>query len=101
MWSARLNAEHLEGDAMAAPPNVRKYVVFEEQVLAESGLAVSPALTRVVVGAVAPNPRAGEPAPGDNTPLVALSEALGEDLTRRALERIGDAVSIRAYGKAA
>jgi hypothetical protein len=86
---------------MAAPLNVRKYVVFEEQVLAESGLAVSPALTRVVVGAVAPNPLAGEPAPADNTPLVALSEALGEDLTRRALERIGDAASIRAYGKAA
>jgi hypothetical protein len=86
---------------MAAPQNIRKYVVFEEQVLQEGGLAVSPALTRVVVGAVAPNPLVGERAPADITPLVALSEALGVDLTRRALERIGDAASIRAYGKAA
>jgi hypothetical protein len=87
--------------AMTTPPTVRKYVGFEEEVLQESGLAVAPALTRVVVGAVAPNPLAGQPAPADITPLVALSEALGEALTRRALERIGAASSIRAYGKAA
>jgi hypothetical protein len=86
---------------MAAQLYVRKFVQFEEQVHAESGLPVSPPLTRVVVGAVAPNPLAGKPAPTDLTPLVELSEALGVQLTTRALDRIGDPAGIRAYGKAA
>jgi hypothetical protein len=86
---------------MAAQPAVRKFVQFEEQVHVESGLPVSPPLTRVVVGAVAPNPLAGKPAPTDISPLVELSEALGEQLTTRALDRIGDPAGIRAYGKAA
>jgi hypothetical protein len=86
---------------MAAQPVVRKFVQFEEQVHAESGLPVSPPLTRVVVGAVAPNPLAGKPAPTDISPLVELSESLGEQLTTRALDRIGDPAGIRAYGKAA
>ena len=86
---------------MGAQVDVRKFVRFEEQVHAESGLAVSPPLTRVVVGAVAANPLAGKPAPTDITPLVKLSEALGVQLTTRALERLGDPAGIRAYGKAA
>jgi amino acid synthesis protein len=86
---------------MAAQPAVRKFVQFEEQVHAESGLPVSPPLTRVVVGAVTPNPLAGKPAGTDLSPLVELSEALGEQLTTRALDRIGDPAGIRAYGKAA
>jgi hypothetical protein len=86
---------------MAAQPAVRKFVQFEEQVHAESGRAVSPPLTRVVVGAVAPNPLAGTPASTDIAPLVELSEVLGEQLTARALDRIGDPAGIRAYGKAA
>jgi hypothetical protein len=86
---------------MAAQPAVRKFVQFEEQVHAESGHAVSPPLTRVVVGAVAPNPLAGTPASTDISPLVELSEVLGERLTARALDRIGDPAGIRAYGKAA
>src|SRR5262245_29341886 len=86
---------------MAVHPNIRKYVHFEEEVLREGGLAVAPPLTRVVVGAVVPNPLVGSPGGTDLTPLVALSETLGEDLTRRALRRIGDASSLRAYGKAA
>jgi hypothetical protein len=86
---------------MTTQLDVRKYVLFEEQVLREGGLDVAPPLTRVVVGAVAPNPLVGAPGGADVAPLVALSEALGEALTRRALERIGAASSIRAYGKAA
>jgi len=62
---------------------------------------VSPALRRIVVGAVAPNPLAGESGLTDIAALVGMSEVLGEVLTRRALERIGDPSSIRAYGKAA
>ena len=86
---------------MAGQVGVRKFVQFEEEIHAESGLPVSPPLTRVVVGAVAANPLAGEPAPTDIAPLVTLSEALGEQLTTRALDRIGDPAGIRAYGKAA
>lgn len=86
---------------MAAELDVRKFVQFEEEVHAESGLPVSPPLTRIVLGAVAPNPLAGKPASTDLTPLVELSEALGVRLTARALERIGDPAEIRAYGKAA
>jgi hypothetical protein len=86
---------------MAARLDIRKYVVFEEEVLREGGLDVAPPLTRIVVGAVAPNPLVGAPGGADIAPLVALSEALGEALTHRALERIGAASAIRAYGKAA
>jgi len=86
---------------MAAQPAVRKFVQFEEQVHAESGLPVTPPLARVVVGAVAANPLAGQPASTDISPLVELSEVLGEQLTTRALDRIGDPAGIRAYGKAA
>ena len=82
-------------------PAVRKYVVFEEQVVHESGVALSPALRRVVIGAVAANPLAGQPGLTDISALVELSEVLGKSLTERALERIGDPSSIRAYGKAA
>jgi hypothetical protein len=82
-------------------PAVRKYVLFEEQVVHESGTAVSPALRRVVAGAVAANPLAGLSGPTDVSALVEMSEVLGEVLTRRALERIGEPSSIRAYGKAA
>ncbi|MHA6618961.1 amino acid synthesis family protein [Pseudonocardia sp. DLS-67] len=86
---------------MAEQPAVRKFVQFEEQVHVESGRPVSPPLTRIVVGAVAANPLAGRPASTDISPLVELSEVLGEQLTTRALDRIGDAAGIRAYGKAA
>lgn len=86
---------------MAVEPNIRKYVHFEEQVLREGGLAVAPPLTRLVVGVVVSNPLVGTAGGTDIAPLVALSETLGEALTRRALERIGDASSLRAYGKAA
>ena len=63
--------------------------MFEEQVLREGGLDVAPPLTRVVIGAVAPNPLVGMPGRADIAPRVAPSEALGEALTHRALERIG------------
>ncbi|MQA04458.1 MAG: amino acid synthesis family protein [Streptosporangiales bacterium] len=79
---------------------IRKYVQFEEEVHQEHGRSVTPVLTRVVVGAVARNPLAGQ-ASTDIAPLVELSVALGEALTQRALARLGDAATLRAYGKAA
>jgi hypothetical protein len=86
---------------MVAQPSVRKYVSFEEEVVHESGVALSPPLRRVVVGAVAANPLAGQAGLTDIAPLVAMSEVLGTSLTERALERSGDPSTIRAYGKAA
>jgi hypothetical protein len=80
---------------------VRKIVLFEEEVLTEGGAAVSPPLRRVVAGAVFRNPLAGSPVGTDLAPLVELSVELGELLTRRALERLGDPGDLRAYGKAA
>lgn len=80
---------------------MRKIVLFDEEVLAESGAAVSPPLRRVVAGAVFANPLAGAPVGTDLTPLVERSVELGERLTRRALERLGDPRGLRAYGKAA
>src|SRR5690606_16931670 len=80
---------------------VRKFVLFEEEVREENGRPVEPSLSRVVVGAVAPNPLAGQPASADIAPLVELSVELGEALTHRALDRLGEASGLRAYGKAA
>jgi hypothetical protein len=90
----------IKGGAVAQPA-VRKFVLFEEEVVHESAVPLSPALRRIVVGAVAPNPLAGQAGLTDVSALVEMSEVLGEILTRRALERIGDPSSIRAYGKAA
>ena len=86
---------------MVAEPAVRKYVLFEEEVVHEGGVELAPPLRRVVVGAVAANPLAGQPGLTDISPLVEISEVLGRVLTERALERVGEPSSVRAYGKAA
>ena len=62
---------------MVAQVAVRKYVLFEEEVVHESGLEVSPALRRIVVGAVAANPLAGASGLTDVATLVEVSEVLG------------------------
>ncbi|UNB52792.1 amino acid synthesis family protein [Mycolicibacterium sp. YH-1] len=86
---------------MSAVLSVRKFVHFEEEIRQENGQPVEPALSRIVVGAVAKNPLAGSSVAADIAPLVELSVRLGEILTTRALDRLGDASAIRAYGKAA
>jgi hypothetical protein len=86
---------------MSNGPDIRKIVKFDEEVLSENGAFVSPALRRCVVGAVLKNPLAGAPVGTDLAPLVDISVALGEALTRRALAGLGEAGELRAYSKAA
>jgi hypothetical protein len=80
--------------------SVRKTVMYVEEIESEFGAKVSPPLKRVAVGSVIANPLAGKPAGTDLKPLIELSEALGESMTRRALAVLGNA-PLRAYGKAA
>lgn len=80
---------------------VRKTVMFFEEIDSEYGARISPPLRRVAVGSVVANPLAGKPPGADLKPLIALSEELGEAMTRRALAVLGDAASLRSYGKAA
>jgi hypothetical protein len=80
--------------------SVRKTVMYVEEIESEFGTKVSPPLKRVAVGSVIANPLAGKPAGADLKPLIELSEALGESMTRRALAVLGNA-PLRAYGKAA
>ena len=80
---------------------IRKIVTFAEEVTAHNGKPLDKPLRRVVMGAVIDNPLAGMAVGTDLKPLIALSEELGEMLTRRALEIVGPAKGLRAYGKAA
>lgn len=80
---------------------IRKTVVFDETIHRESGAEVSPAVRRTVVAAVLTNPLAGRPLADDLSPLISLSETLGETLTLTALKILGGPDRLRAYGKAA
>lgn len=79
---------------------IRKIVVFEETINQLHGVEVDPPLRRCIAGAVLKNPLAGQRGVTDLTELVDLSVKLGELLTQQALVRLGDAASLRAYGKA-
>lgn len=81
--------------------SVRKTVMFFEEIDSEYGARISPPLRRVAVGSVVANPLAGKPAGADLKPLIALSEELGESMTRRALALLGEVSLLRSYGKAA
>jgi hypothetical protein len=80
--------------------NVRKTVMYVEEIDTEYGAKLTPGLKRVAVGSVVANPLAGKPAGADLKPLIEMSEALGESMTRKALAVLGNA-PLRAYGKAA
>lgn len=80
--------------------NVRKTVMYVEEIDTEYGAKLTPPLKRVAVGSVVTNPLAGKPAGADLKPLIEMSEALGESMTRRALAVLGNA-PLRSYGKAA
>jgi hypothetical protein len=81
--------------------DVRKYVYVEEQVVRQNDVVIEPPVSRVAIGAVFENPLAGQGAATDLAPLIAISEELGTLLTERALDRLGSASTLRAYGKAA
>jgi hypothetical protein len=81
--------------------DIRKIVVFEEEIAVENGTRLPVPLRRVAVGAVLKNPLARKPVGTDLAPLIDLSVKIGEMLTTRALALIGDAKQLRAYSKAA
>ena len=81
--------------------DIRKIVVFEEEIAVENGTRLPVPLRRVAVGAVLKNPLARKPVGTDLAPLIDLSVKIGEMLTKRALALIGDAKLLRAYSKAA
>ena len=79
---------------------LRKIVVFTEDVLSEGGLRLASPTRRVAAGGVISNPFAGKPLVDDFSELVDISVEVGEILSQRALEALGD-LEPRAYGKGA
>lgn len=85
---------------MAEKYGVRKFVYAEEEIWVEGRGEMRQPLRRSATGAVFQNPLAAAPG-GELGELVTLSEKLGAELTRRALNRMGCAAAdLRAYGKA-
>jgi hypothetical protein len=80
---------------------VRKTVIFQEEVATEKGARLDSPLRSVVVGTVLKNPLATKPVGTDLKPLVDISVELGEKMTRTALSLIGEAKALRAYTKGA
>jgi hypothetical protein len=78
--------------------DIRKIVVFGEEINSEYGAPVKPALRRIAIGAVFKNPLLGQPAGADLQPLIKLSTELGEVMTKRALDILGTS-ELRAYTK--
>ena len=78
--------------------DIRKTVIFGEEINSEYGAPVKPALRRIAVGAVFKNPLLGQPAGADLQPLIKLSTELGEVMTKRALDILGTS-ELRAYTK--
>ena len=79
---------------------LRKIVVFTEDVLCEGGLRLASPTRRVAASGVISNPFAGKPPVDDFSELVDISVEVGEILSQRALEALGD-LEPRAYGKGA
>lgn len=81
--------------------DIRKTIVFDEEIAVENGSRLSFPLRRVAIGVVLKNPLANAPIDTDLTPLIDLSVEIGEILTKKALVLLGDAKQLRAYSKAA
>lgn len=79
---------------------VRKYVSYREEILSEGGRPADGApLVKVAVAAVIPNPSPGA-FQEDVSTNFPLSVEVGHELTKRALELLGDA-EVASYGKGA
>lgn len=76
--------------------DVRKWATFIEEIRTEMGRGDGPPLRKVAVCAVVRNPDAGKFV-YDLSDLVAASEALGDELSRRAAAALGEPVE--SYGK--
>lgn len=81
--------------------DVRKTVVFQEEVAIENGSRLASPLRRVVVGSILKNPLVHKPVGTDLKPLIDISVELGEKMTRTALSLIGEAKGLRSYTKGA
>jgi hypothetical protein len=80
--------------------NLRETHVFVQEIARHAGRAVEPPAVRAACCAVLANPLAGKPAGDDFEQFIAASVAVGELLTRRALEALGGRAPL-AYGKGA
>jgi hypothetical protein len=80
---------------------VRKTVIFQEEIAIENGKRLETPLRRIAVGTVLKNPLAQTPVGTDLQPLINISVELGEAMTRTALSLIGDARTLRSYTKGA
>jgi hypothetical protein len=82
--------------------DIRKTVIFIEEIHSEYGARANPALRRVATAAVLKNPLAGKAAGTDIKPLIDYSFELGVSLTKAALEALGARpAQLRSYTKAA
>ena len=77
---------------------IREIHVFAQEIARHSGRVVDPPSLRVAACAVLANPAAGRPAGDDFEKFVTTSVAIGEILTRRALDAL-DQRAPMAYGK--
>lgn len=77
---------------------IRESHLFVQEIAHHAGRVVSPPALRAVSCAVLVNPRAGRPASDDLAQFIDASAAVGEVLTRRALDALGSRAP-RAYGK--
>ncbi len=81
--------------------DVRKTLIFQEEIAIENGHPLESPLRRIVVGSVLKNPLAQQPVGADLQPLIDISVELGEKMTRSALSLIGDSGALRSYTKGA
>ena len=77
---------------------LRKIAIFVDDVLSEGGRKLLSPTRRVAACGVIRNPFAGKPPIDDFSELVDISVDVGEVLTQRALETLGE-IEPRAYGK--
>jgi hypothetical protein len=82
------------GDTVAI--KIRKWATFREEILTDGERELERPLRRVAVAAVCSNPYAGRWS-DDLSELIDFGEYLGDELTRRCQEALGDPVE--AYGK--
>lgn len=80
--------------------DIRETHLLVQDIARHAGRAVEPPARRVAACAVLANPLAGQPAGDDFASFIEASVSVGELLTRRALEALGDRAPV-AYGKGA
>jgi Amino acid synthesis len=78
---------------------IRKTLVFLEEVRAEKATRISPPLLKVAVAAIVKNPFAGRDQE-DLTALIESSEHIGREITQKAVSLLGHMKPV-SYGKAA